>query len=788
MFWRILKKDLTRKKTMNVILLLFVIICAMFTAPAVNNIFAVTNGLDGYFEKAGMADYYVISRSKSGENKAAQALEQSQYVSGFRAEQTIYAAAENMQTDSGKLMDYSNVVLLCDISDAKLNFFDPDDRIVKEVDAGKVYLSRGIADRKGVRKGDRFTVCLGDTELPLEVAGFVKDALFGSEMMGNPRFLLNSRDFQTLCADETVHSYSMGQIFYIDTADANALESELTGFSGILFSGTNKMIQTTYFMYMLVAVLILLISIGLLTVAIVVLRFTIGFTVSEEFREIGVMKAIGLRNGQIRALYLVKYLGIALIGAVIGYFAGIPFNRMLLRSVSENIVLGSSHSTLIRILCCAAVVLMILLFSWGSTRKVSRLSPIDAVRSGQTGERFRKRSLLHLGRSRLGSTGFLAANDVLSESRQYGILTVIFTICASLVMMLAVTADTLGSEGLLYLLSVAKSDAYLSDPGRAMEVMAGQKTIRQTEEEIEAVLAEHGMPGSVILEAWYKLPVSANGRQFQINLLQCTDTETTDYEYTDGTPPLSADEAAVTKQIADKLGVGIGDHIRIRVEDTEQEVLITALFQCFNNLGECIRIHQDLRIPDELMSAAFSYQIRFDDHPDTAELNTRIAALREIFDTKNVFDTKGFVADCTGVGGTLQSVKNLVLLLSMIIIVLMVVLMERSFIAKEKAEIALMKAVGFDSGSVILHHTLRFGITILAALVISAALFRPLNRLLINPLFGIMGANGRIAYQVNAAEIYGCYPLLILGVTVLSAALTALYTKTIRPSDTASIE
>ncbi|MBQ3939816.1 MAG: ABC transporter permease, partial [Oscillospiraceae bacterium] len=473
MFWRILKKDLTRKKTMNVILLLFVIICAMFTAPAVNNIFAVTNGLDGYFEKAGMADYYVISRSKSGENKAAQALEQSQYVSGFRAEQTIYAAAENMQTDSGKLMDYSNVVVLCDISDAKLNFFDPDDRIVKEVDAGKVYLSRGIADRKGVRKGDRFTVCLGDTELPLEVAGFVKDALFGSEMMGNPRFLLNSRDFQTLCADETVHSYSMGQIFYIDTADANALESELTGFSGILFSGTNKMIQTTYFMYMLVAVLILLISIGLLTVAIVVLRFTIGFTVSEEFREIGVMKAIGLRNGQIRALYLVKYLGIALIGAVIGYFAGIPFNRMLLRSVSENIVLGSSHSTLIRILCCAAVVLMILLFSWGSTRKVSRLSPIDAVRSGQTGERFRKRSLLHLGRSRLGSTGFLAANDVLSESRQYGILTVIFTICASLVMMLAVTADTLGSEGLLYLLSVSKSDAYLSDPGRAMEVMAG---------------------------------------------------------------------------------------------------------------------------------------------------------------------------------------------------------------------------------------------------------------------------------------------------------------------------
>ena len=788
MFWRILKKDLLRKKTMNVILLLFVVICAMFTAPGVSNLLAVANGLDYFFEKAGMADYYVISRNKGGENKAADALEQSSYVSGFRAEKAIFAASENLQTESGKLLDYSNVALLCDISDAKLNFFDPDDRIVTEIEPGKVYLSRGIADRKGVRSGDRFTVCLGDTELSLEVAGFVKDALFGSEMMGNPRLLLNSSDFQTLCADETVRTYSMGQIFYIDTDDANALESELTGFSGILFNGTNKMIQTTYFMYMLVAAMILLISIGLLIVAIVVLRFTIRFTVSEEFREIGVMKAIGLQNRQIRSIYLVKYLGIAVLGAVIGYFAGIPFGRLLLRSVSENIVLGSSHDTIIKVISCAAVVLMIMLFSWGSTRKVSRLSPIDAVRSGQTGERFRKRSLLHLGRSRLSSTGFLAANDVLSEKKQYGILTAIFAICASLVMMLAVTADTLGSDSLLYLLSVAKSDVYLSDPSRAMEVMAGRKTIRQTENEIETILADHGLYGSVILEAWYKLPVSANDRQFQINLLQCPDTKTTDYDYTGGTPPLAADEVAVTQQIADKLGVGIGDHIRIRVEDTEREVLVTAFFQCFNNLGECIRLHQDFSIPDYLMSAAFSYQIRFDDHPDTGEVNTRIAQLKEIFDTENVFDTKGFVADCTGVGGTIQSVRNLVLLLSLIIIILLVVLLERSFIAKEKSEIALMKAMGFDNGTIVRHHTLRFGITVLAAVVISAALLLPLTKLIVDPIFGMMGTTGRIRYQINAPEVLGLYPAVIIAVTLLSAALMALYTKKIKACDTASIE
>ena len=42
MFWSILKKDLKRKKTMNVVLLLFVVLCSMFASASVNNIIAVT--------------------------------------------------------------------------------------------------------------------------------------------------------------------------------------------------------------------------------------------------------------------------------------------------------------------------------------------------------------------------------------------------------------------------------------------------------------------------------------------------------------------------------------------------------------------------------------------------------------------------------------------------------------------------------------------------------------------------------------------------------------------------
>lgn len=788
MFWRILKKDLKRKKTMNIILLLFVVLCSMFAAASVNNIIAVVGGLDYYFEKAELGDYFIIERSTGGEDTISKILKHSENVSGYRTYNVVNASCDDLKTDSGKLMEFSNIALICDINNTKQNFFGMDNEVITDVEKGKVYITGSVPKREGVKIGERFYVELGDTKLPLEVAGFAKDALLGSEMMGNPRLLINSADFETLTADETIHTYSCGHVYDIDTDNAAALESELNEQNGMLFSGDRDLIKMTYIMNMLVAAIILVVSAGLLIVSFVVLRFTIRFTIAEEFREIGVMKAIGLNNSSIRMLYLVKYLGITLAGAVIGYFGSVPFGNLLLKSVSENMVLGNDNGMIIGVVCCIAVVLIIMLFGWSSTRRIEKLSAIDAVRSGQTGERFRKRSLLSLGKSKFGSTGFLALNDVTSEPKQYGILTAVFAICTALVMILAVTANTLDSGSLLYLLSMTDSDVYLNDSTRGMEVIGGAKTIRETEEEIADILAENDMPGSVYLEGWYKLPVTAKNGSFQVNFLKCMDTNTSDYDYTEGYAPLKLDEIAVTKQISDKLGAKIGDRITVNIGGKESEFIITAYFQCFNNLGECARFHQDVEIADDLMTACFAYQINFDDDPDKTVIDERIERLKVIFDNKNIFDTKGFVKDCTGVGDTIAAVKDLVLILSLIIIILLAVLMERSFISKERSEIALLKAVGFDSGSVILYHAMRFGITVIIAIVTASALLMPLTKLIIDPIFGMMGAIGKIEYQFNALEIFGAYPVIIFCVTVLSAALTALYTKTIKASDTASIE
>ena len=94
MFWRILKKDLKRKKTMNIILLLFVILCSMFAAAAMNNIIAVTGGIEHYFDEADVPDVTVLMMI-SGENDLEEKIGELNSVKEIRTEHWLCVASSN---------------------------------------------------------------------------------------------------------------------------------------------------------------------------------------------------------------------------------------------------------------------------------------------------------------------------------------------------------------------------------------------------------------------------------------------------------------------------------------------------------------------------------------------------------------------------------------------------------------------------------------------------------------------------------------------------------------------
>ncbi len=789
MYLDILKKDLKRKKAMNIILLLFIILATMFVASSVNNIINVTTALDSYFKMANAPDYLVATMNKNLVIDIDETVSSASAVDSYEAENILFLSSDNFIYEDENIITPGGTHLVH--SDICMNYFLSDGSILETVEPGEFYMTEAKADALGVDVGDKLIIELNGVKREFVLAGKIKDALFGPNQLSFTRYIISEEDSSVFLSAENTEEYYGGTLGYIYSTD---IKTALTQIKPLLNNSILTMdrafMKFCYIFDMIVVGILLVVSIILIIIAFVVLRFTISFTLSEEFREIGVMKAIGIRNFKIRGLYLVKYMGLSVIGAAIGLALSFPFGEMLMSVSSQTIIIGNQSPILVNILCAVLVITVILLFCYGCTGKVKKMSPIDAIRNGQTGERFRKKSLMSFGKSKLPATPFLALNDIVSSPKRYGIISLTFFLCLSLMLILSATVSTMNSGSLSTTFGWADCDIYL-DSKIIMECMMedGREKLEKHLDDMEQTLEENGIPAKCYQEIMFNLPVSFGENESNISIYQGTGTTMDMYEYTAGTAPKNTDEIAITRIAADKLNANIGDTITIKTIDGDKEYIISAFFQSMNMQGMGIRLHSDEYINYVQAQGGLNTQIMFTDNPDSKEMEGRIEELQRIFpDYENIETCAETVKDMLGVADTLAAVKSLIVILTIVIAALITVLMERSFIAKEQGEIALMKAVGTRNGKIYAYHALRFLFVGMIAVLMGEIFAMPLTHLCIDPIFKMMGMELAVDYSINPVEMFLTFPIIVLATTTLSAFFTALYTRKIKSSDTANIE
>ena len=791
MYFHILKRDLRRKKAMNCILLLFIILTAMFLSSSVNNITAVQTALNHYFDKAGIGSYFVVTKGRGEQEQVIKdILEQAEVVESYGREPVFFMNAENISLAMGRQVEQGGTLVLCDFAETRIILFDKDNKPVTAVGEGEVYLSRGFLEKNSLAVGDTLTLIVGERQRTFTVAGGVKDALLGSDIMGLPRIVVDGYSFAYLT--EGAEAGYFGDIYYIETDDTKALEQEIVSRDDInlIVQGDRAMLAMTYVMDMLVAGILLVVSFCLILIALLVLRFAITFTLLSEYREIGIMKAIGIPNGKIRCLYLVKYLALAVLGSLTGLLVSIPFGKMLLQNASKTIVMEAQGGIFLNVVCAAAVVVLILLFCFGCTRRVKKITPCEAARNGQSGERYKKKSVLRLGRAGLMPPEFMALNDCLGNGKRYGLLLLTFTICLSMIVIIINTINTLSSGNLIVAFNMMQSDVYL-DNQEVMTFMTkgGRERLTERIEEIEKQLAAEGMPARCTMEMSFKL-LFINGEERCISITsQGTGTQAEEYVYLEGTPPKQADEIAVTGLVAEKLGAQIGDTVTMVLPDGERKCMITALYQSLSNMGEGVRLHETFEIDYAYALGGSSYQLTFTDNPDRQEIGRRIDRIGELFEESFVWDSDEYL--CLMIGGAadyLEEVKEIVVLLVLFICIFVVVLMERSFLAKETGEIAILKAVGFADRALVRWHMVRIGIVLLASTVLTWLLQPWLSQMSAGQVFQMMGMSYGVTFVIKPFEVFFFYPLLLCGGTLAAVWLTAQYIRKIDASKVSNIE
>lgn len=789
MYLSILKKDLKRKKAMNMILLLFIILATMFVSSSVNNIINVTTALDNYFEMANVPDYLVATMNKNLSVDIDETVGSASAVDCYAMENILFLSSDNFIFEDEDIVINGGTNLVQ--SDIWMNYFLSDGSILETVKPGEFYMTEGKADALGVDVGDRLTIELNGVSREFVLADKIKDALFGSNQLSITRYIISEEDFECFLSVENTEEYYGGTLVYLYSSDMEKVSKQIKPIVDNSISTMDRaFMEFCYILDMIVVGVLIVVSIILIAIAFVVLRFTISFTLSEEFREIGVMKAIGIGNFRIRGLYLVKYMGLSVIGATIGFALSFPFGEMLMSVSSQSIIVGNQSPILINIFCTVLVIAVILLFCYECTDKVKKMTPIDAIRNGQTGERFRKKSLMSLGKSKLSVTSFLALNDIASSPKRYGIISLTFFLCLSLLLILSATVSTMNSDSLATTFGWADCDIYIdSKIGAECILEDGHEKLEKHLNNMEQTLAQNDIPAKCYQETMFNLPVAFGENESNICIYQGTGTTMDMYEYTAGTVPQNTDEIAITRIAADKLNANIGDTVTIKTIDGDKEYMITGFFQSMNTQGSGIRLHSDEYINYAQATGYVNTQILFTDNPDSEEINWRMEEIQRIFpEYENIETCAETIKDMIGVADTLASVKSLIVILAIILAALITVLMERSFIAKEQGEIALMKAVGTRNGKIYAYHALRFLFVGIITVFIGEMFAMPLTHLCIDPIFKMMGMELAVDYVINPVEMYLIFPIVILATTTVSAFLTSIYTRKIKSSDTANIE
>ncbi len=789
MLFHILKNDLKRKKTMNMILFLFIVLATTFMSSGLNNVVTVMNGTDYYLDKAGVGDFVIVTMGDNSVGCLDEMLETEEAVKAYRMETVVYGSPDTVTAEDGtKLKGQNTTTIFQSIDASVINFFDNKNEKLTTVEEGHVYVSGKYMEENNLQEGDKICIKHGNTELTLVMDGHVKDALFGVEFMGNTRFILNDNDMQTLLADEEIYEHYRGQICYIDTDDVRAMSSAMSDVSNVVFSGARSQFKMIYAVEMIIVFIMLILSICLIIVSFVVLKFSITVTITEEFREIGVMKAIGVSNGKIRRLYLVKYLLMSGVGALLGLFASIPFGKLLLNEVSSNMVLGNDSGVLINILGAVLVVFVIVLFAYMCTGKVKKASPVDAIRSGQTGERYKSKSVLRIHKCPAGNAFFMALNDILSSPRRFISIMISFGICTLFVLMLVNTTSTMKSPNLISTFGT-ETDLYVTDVEDIMVYMNTGSKEDMTEhlEDMAEELEDEGMPAELCVEMMYSYSVTFEGNDYMFRCQQGINIQMSDYTFTEGVMPQNQYEIAITPLISEATGAKIGDTMTIHYGDEDVDCIVTAYFETMNNMGNIIRLHETAPVDFGHVSGGLAYQIDFTDNPSEKEIELRKERIKELYNNDNVMNATEFCIDTIGVVGTLEGAQFLLLGITLIVVILVTVLMERSFIADEKSQIAILKAVGFKDKAVIKWQVYRLGLVALISVIFAGILSIPMTKLCITPVFGIMGATS-IDYNIEPLQVFILYPGIVLMMTVAVTWLTALYTKTIKSRDTANIE
>lgn len=770
MLFQILKKDMMKRKVVNTILFLFITLSTVFLASSVNNILVVSSAVDYYLDYGKVPDVTLLTNEPFQKAEIQEWLDEqlaNHSLNDYEYDELLTLSNKAVQADSGNgaisLQDKGDNFFLGTMRSNYNKVFDQDGNSFT-LEKGEVAIPISMADNNDLEIGDTIYTSNNANENVFVVKEIIKDAAYGNEMVGMIRIIISEEDFDAFPAD----TGRLGLYNIMTDDDSNMIKSiEAQEYDSVMNIISSDIYTMVYSFDMILAALLILVGICLILIAMLVLRFTLIFTMEEQYREIGILKAIGLRNFNVKKLYLIKYLVIVTAGAILGICLSIPISSFMIQSVSYNMIMEDGEvNVFINILCASFIIILILSFCYYCTRKLNKVSAIDAIRGGDNGERFNKIKGYPLTScKRIPVFIYLAINDIRCHLRRYAVLIVTFCICFILTTIPLNTLYTMSSKEMISKFNLdTESEIFV----RSIEAQGEEKYstvngLKSGMDRLKKQMMEQGYDTEIKAGIIFFIRYVHDDVKQNVLTMQLIGNDANFLRYSDGSAPVLENEIAFSEPLMKQNGWEIGDYVEAKFNGVDQDFIITGTYTDYMQLGKSARLNPAINNDQEVMFDYWSIMVDMETDKTSDEL---ITEMQSLFPEYEWMSGQAFIDQ--NVGGIQQILKSIIAPMTAmlcVLIMLITLLMEKLFITREKGEIAMMKSIGFANRTIRLWQVTRMVFVAFTSMVISIPLALLSNQYVLKPIFSIMGAD--VAIQVNPLDVYVIYPgILLIGIVI----------------------
>ena len=572
----------------------------------------------------------------------------------------------------------------------------------KYLEEREVLISKVWADLNDIKIGD--SIVFLKTNIELIVKGFYKTSTVPATTIGLAPVYINAetmKHFDT-SADMTLLSMNFKE------NDKDIAKTFIKEMPNEIRARSNVQIEKSAFItsYTMLSVLLgsvsIIASVLIFVAALLVIRFMVRNNLEKEYKTIGIYKAVGFQEREIRTFYQKGYLLIGGVSIAIGAALGMVIEMIIGKQsvyYLGNYEIGQRSVVIAALGVC--FLFGILYISMAVTlKRLKKINPVQAIQAGQHSSKGKlTKSLI----PNAGTPFATAVNGIVKNKKATGMLIGVLALSFYLIFIFTAIMDT--CQNILQ-----NEDIWFQIPNTSYVI--------QTEitDELRQYLDKNEYIDSIVY-LHTGLFISPESKEMEISGMSIMVMSEFEGDYYDGRGPKRRNEIAISKSIAKRERIRTGDYFRIEINTVEEDYLVVGIYGTMMQGGEQMQVTEAAldaaNISWEYMLGAFELEEESAYQEFLEDLNQKFPEIEVYEEAPTLVDTMKSIEDIiTPVSYIMIVIFSLFSILSIVNILIM-------HTVDSKRKFTIMKALGFTD-SYILRQTIWY-IQILTMIAIGIA-------------------------------------------------------------------